>query len=173
MASASVARVYGDNVSDVTSGGNDVLSGGYGDDLITGGYGNDTVYGNQGDDVLYGNQGSDWIHGGQGNDTIYGGKGGDTVNGGVGNDTLFGNLGDDQFVFARGFGHDTIGDFSVTNGNNDVINFSAGTFNSYADVQSHMAQQGADVVITLNSANTIVLQHIDMAALSADHFLFA
>jgi len=164
--------IYGDSVSGDTSGGADVLSGGYGDDLINAGYGNDTVYGNQGDDVLYGNQGSDWIHGGQGNDTIYGGKGGDTVNGGVGNDMLFGNLGDDLFVFARGFGHDTIGDFSVTNGNSDVINFGAGTFTSYADVQSHMVQQGGDVIIALNSADTIVVQHVDVSMLTADHFLF-
>jgi hypothetical protein len=164
--------IYGDNVSGDTSGGNDVLSGGYGDDLITGGYGNDTVYGNQGDDVLYGNQGSDWIHGGQGDDTIYGGQGNDTVNGGVGNDVLFGNLGDDLFVFAHGFGHDTIGDFGAVSGNSDVISFGAGTFAGYADVQSHMVQQGADVVITLGSDDTIVLQHVDMAALTADHFLF-
>lgn len=164
--------IYGDNLSFIPDGGNDVLAGGYGNDTIMAGAGNDTVYGNQNDDVLFGNQGSDWIHGGQGNDTIYGGQGSDTVNGGVANDTLFGNLGDDLFVFAPNFGHDTLGDFSAIIGNNDVINFQVGTFSSYAEVQSHMVQQGADVVITLDDANTIVLQNVGIGTLTADHFIF-
>ncbi len=35
-----------------------------------------------------------------------------------------------------------------------------------------MNSRGAAAVVTLDSADTIVLQHVDMAALTADHFLF-
>jgi Ca2+-binding RTX toxin-like protein len=155
--------------------GNDgvnAVSGLAGNDVISGGRGNDIVYGNQGDDVLYGNQDQDTLYGGQGNDTLFGGQGDDLVVGGVGNDQLSGNLGNDRFVFGSGFGADTIADFHGTPGDFDVIQFQAGTFTGYADVQAHMTQQGGDTLITLTGADTILVVGANVEALTPDHFLF-
>ena len=48
-----------DTVSLVSSGGDDILSGGLGDDIIDGGDGDDTIDGGAGDDVIDGGAGSD------------------------------------------------------------------------------------------------------------------
>ena len=172
LGTADADLIYGDSISGGTSGGADTLSGGYGDDSIYGGYGADTITGNQGDDMLYGNQDNDWIHGGQGDDALYGGQGNDTLNGGVGDDILYGNLGNDLFVVAADFGHDTIADFGVVAGNSDIVSFAPGIFDSYAAVVAHMAQSGANVVLTLDAGDGLVFANTTVAALTADHFLF-
>ncbi len=143
-----------------------------GNDVLSGGGGNDILYGNQGDDVLYGNQDQDTLYGGQGNDTLFGEQGDDFLVGGIGIDQLSGNLGNDRFVFAPGFGADTIIDFHGTPGDFDVIQFQAGLFTGYADVQAHMTQQGSDTLIALNGADSILVIGANVGALTADHFLF-
>jgi len=70
-----------------------------GADILTGGNGNDTLTGNGGDDTLVG---------GAGDDKLYGGDGDDVLDGGPGDDFLQGNAGNDTFVFAPGYGQDTI-----------------------------------------------------------------
>ena len=61
-----------------------------GDDVLSGGPGNDT---------LSGGTGSDRLFGGGGNDTLSGGDGVDTLSGGTGADILSGGAGDDVFKF--------------------------------------------------------------------------
>lgn len=62
---------------------------------------------------------SGWtMHGGTGNDGVVGGNGNDILDGGAGNDTLSGGNGDDTYVFGKGYGMDTIDDWS--NGSNVV-----------------------------------------------------
>lgn len=39
---------------------------------------------------------------------LYGDSGNDTLDGGTGNDTLKGGYGDDTYIFAKGYGNDTI-----------------------------------------------------------------
>jgi Ca2+-binding RTX toxin-like protein len=91
------------------------------------------------------------ITGGAGNDTLNGAAGDDTLTGGLGNDTLTGGAGNDTFVFAPGFGNDTIAlnDFDANpTGGQDLLDIHA--FNITA------ATFAANVSITASGANTLV-----------------
>jgi Ca2+-binding RTX toxin-like protein len=70
---------------------------------------------------LYGSTGNDVIVGRGGNDYLYGDAGNDVLHGSLGNDALDGGAGNDTYVFARGYGQDTITDVSGT----DVITLGA------------------------------------------------
>src|SRR5262249_50794085 len=73
------------------------------DSTCTGtGTGLNTILGTSADDVLVGTAGNDFM------------------SGLAGNDRLTGGLGNDTFVFALGFGNDTITDFSRAVGNRDI-----------------------------------------------------
>ena len=87
-----------------------ILTGNSGNNRLSGGRGNDTLYGMEGKDLLMGGDGQDELYGGSGNDILRGDAGSDTLDGGEGNDTLEGGRGNDVYVFARGYGHDTISD---------------------------------------------------------------
>ncbi len=171
----SIENLVGSAYSDILTGSiaANMLTGGFGADTLYGGAGADTLYGNQDNDILYGNQDNDLLYGGQGNDTIYGGQGDDFVFGGAGNDLLYGNIGNDVFSFAAKFGHDVVRDFSSVSGSNDMIRFEVGTFSNYAEVQSHMMQDGASVVISLDADSTIELTNVSISALTPELFLFA
>ena len=54
----------------------------------------------------------------------------------------------------------------------DSIDFSTATFANFAAVTSHMVQSGADVIITLDSADTITLRNVSRASLTAADFTF-
>lgn len=84
-------------------------------DVVYGNGGNDTINGGDGNDLLFGGDGDDTIYGGKGNDTIYGDDGDDLLDGGVGDDVLKGGTGDDTYVFAKGYGNDTVIDASGLN----------------------------------------------------------
>lgn len=84
-------------------------------DVIYGNGGNDTINGGDGNDLLFGGDGNDAIYGGKGNDTIYGDDGDDLLDGGVGDDILKGGSGNDTYVFAKGYGSDTIIDVDGLN----------------------------------------------------------
>jgi Ca2+-binding RTX toxin-like protein len=97
----------------------------------------DTIYGysdqqniiatGAGDDTVHAGGMGDQIDTGEGNDNVYGSEGADRITGGAGNDTLEGGNGNDTYVFAPGFGVDTIYDNDSGQGNSlDVIEFSAG-----------------------------------------------
>lgn len=108
--------LYGDNGTDILTGGNgdDRLYGGGNLDRLLGGYGNDRLYGGYEDDDLRGEDGNDWLYGeydddrlegGAGHDELYGGAGIDTLYGGSGNDVLDG--GEQADVMYGGEGDDT------------------------------------------------------------------
>jgi len=78
----------------------------------------------------------------------------------------------DIFDFSGSFGHNTILDFVATGTHHDTMNFLSDDFGSYAAVQSHMAQVGSDVVITLDAADTIVLEGQALANLTSSDFTF-
>ena len=105
--------LYGNSGNDTLDGttGNDWLDGGYGNDQLRAGIGRDSLYGGYGNDLLEGGLHSDTLEGGVGNDTLWGQDGYDTLVGGAGNDMLVGGDHPDDFVFAAGFGRDTIADF--------------------------------------------------------------
>lgn len=87
---------------------NDTYRGTGNNDFIFGLDGNDILNGASGIDIIHGNNGNDQISGGVGNDMLYGDSGNDTLDGGTGNDTLKGGSGDDTYIFAKGYGNDTI-----------------------------------------------------------------
>ncbi len=172
--------------------GNDTILGGAGDDLLGGYYGDDLLFGDEGHDQIWGAWGNDEAHGGAGDDTIggfadddtlfgdagndqlFGGSGNDRLDGGDGNDALWGAAGDDTLT--GGAGADTFF-FSSTAGLEQITDFEPGldsirifgpglTFETL-----NMAQQGADVVITLDTGQ-ITLEDILLGDLSADDFGF-
>lgn len=84
-------------------------------DVVYGNGGNDRINGGDGNDLLFGGDGNDVIYGGKGNDTIYGDDDDDILDGGVGNDVLKGGSGNDTYIFAKGYGSDTIIDTDGVN----------------------------------------------------------
>lgn len=106
-------RADGGSGNDALNGnlGNDVLLGRAGKDTANGGKGNDTLAGHGGNDTLKGGEGRDALLGGKGRDTLSGGAGNDRLDGGGARDVLTGGANADRFVFAAGYGRDTVMDF--------------------------------------------------------------
>ncbi len=104
----------GGNGNDTINGvtGDDLLLGRDDHDVLRGGKGIDTLFGGSGNDLLAGGDHSDSISGGPGADTLWGQFGLDTLGGGGGADVLIGGAHADTFVFANGYGPDTINDFA-------------------------------------------------------------
>ncbi|HUJ47451.1 MAG TPA: calcium-binding protein, partial [Rhizomicrobium sp.] len=164
-------RILGD--VDFT-GGTNILDSRHGEitGLVGGGSGTDTLMGGKYDDTFFGNSGNDSLSGGAGDDWLSGGLGKDTITGGTGDDILSGGTQSDTFNFSGSFGHDTITDFAATGSSHDRVHFASDDFADFSAVQAHMAQVGSDVVITLDAADTIVLQHVTLASLTASDFTF-
>ncbi len=119
--------------------------------VIVGGSGSDNLSGGRGADTLIGGGGADVLDGGRDNDVLIGGAGDDSMTGGAGNDT---------FVFASGFGNDTITGFDANlAGGQDFLDISglglgitAANFASLVTI----TDLGNDTLITIG-ANTITL----------------
>ena len=77
--------------------------------------------GTEGNDAISGSASNDVILGLAGNDTLTGAGGDDTLDGGTGNDSLNGGVGSDTYIFARGYGQDTVTDNDSTPGSVDTI----------------------------------------------------
>ena len=117
LVQSSINFTLGGNFENLTLTGANINGTGNGAaNTITGSAGNNTLSGGGGADILLGNGGNDTLNGDAGNDTLTGGAGNDTMNGGAGNDT---------FVFAPGFGVDTINGFDANaTGGQDLLNIS-------------------------------------------------
>lgn len=100
---------------------------------------------------------------GAGDDRFEGGGGHDTVNGGAGSDT---------FVFAPGFGRDTIEDFAAGAGAGDLIEIASSIFADFDSLLAAASQTGADTVITVDAENSITLKNVAKSALHQDDFQF-
>lgn len=108
---------YTGNINDSLKEASDV----YGNaNLYIGTTGNDSYSGSSSYDILYGENGNDSFYGYGGNDYISGGNGDDFYDGEAGNDIYVDSEGDDTYVFGKGYGIDTIYDYSGT----DTISFS-------------------------------------------------
>jgi len=82
----------------------------------------------------------------------------------------------DLFEFKGSFGEYQISGFEGYVGHKttfDVIDFASDDFASYTALQSHMAQVGADVVITLDATDDIVLLGTKLTQLTTHDFLFS
>lgn len=106
------------------------------------------------------------ILGGEGADELIGGSGADRLVGGLGDDTLTGNGGADTFVFApTDLGADVITDFQD---GTDLLDVSAFVAAGAIDPSAINIQQvGADTLITLAPNNTVRLENIQVAQISA------
>ena len=168
-------RLFGEDGNDRVFGGNDqdIIDGGAGIDIGRGGNGDDILNGGDDGDVLFGGTGRDTVSGDAGDDVLFGRGGFDILIGGAGDDTLEGGLQADQFIFADGFGNDTITDFaSLANG--EKIHLTDVTeITDFQDlIDNHMSQVGADVVIADGLGNTITLQGVTLSDLDAVDFVF-
>ena len=119
--------------------------------------------GNSGNDTLSGGAGADTLRGEAGADTLNGGGDVDTLIGGAGNDTMNGNAGNDIFVFAPGFGNDTINAFDANPGpnppalNQDLLDISAMGITAATFATSvTIAVLGTDTQVTIGG-DTILL----------------
>ena len=168
--------LFGGQDQDLVYGnaGADTLQGNLGAETLYGGQGADFVSGLIGDDVLYGNNGDDVLAGGFGVDTLVGGNGADTLIGEAADDVLWGGAGADLFVFTEAGGADTIADFSIAEG--DSIGVAAGIHGLSIDTAKDMlafvtSDAAGNVVVDLTGGNTITLQGVSAADLTADQFV--
>lgn len=187
----------GNSLSDAVRGGNDQVDGGAGDDWIDGDAGFYTGSGHVfGDDRLFGGAGNDRIWGdarsASVNNATFAVLGDDRIDGGAGDDALWGDVaeldagdgivaGADRFVFARGSGNDTVGDFGDADGSaQDLIDLDGYRgLRRFADLDGHIADGVDGAVIDLGAAagraagvDTITLSGIEAAQLGADDFRF-
>ncbi|MEW5964935.1 MAG: peroxidase family protein [Pseudomonadota bacterium] len=102
----------------------------------------DTLGGNNGLNVLIGGAGNDTLLGRQGNDTLVGGADNDFMNGGTGNDT---------FMFAAGFGNDTIVGFDHNaTGGQDKLDVTG------LGIEAADFLPGGDVTIVTDASGTTI-----------------
>ena len=152
-----------------------MLGNGRGDDTLQGGDGGDFIAGDAGmieegmvtcgDDRLLGGAGADLLLGDA--FTVEAGAaaacGDDRLKGGFGDDELWGEVAlpsgtiaarSDLFVFRRGSGNDTIGDFNDgPAGAQDRLHLAGYRgLNAFADLSGSITQDGADTVIDLGEA---------------------
>jgi Ca2+-binding RTX toxin-like protein len=154
-------------------GGNDTLNGGDGDDFLKGGTRDDVMNGGNGNDKLVGNAGRDVMTGGNGNDKLNAGGDNDIMNGGLGNDTMKGGGGSDTFIFRNGHGTDTVEDFDTSSADGDVLDLSAiSALGSLEDVTAAANETGGTVEIDTGNGNLIILEDVQLDALSEENFLF-
>ena len=101
------------------------------------------------------------IGGSNANNTI---AGGDTlIGGGQANQTLIGNGNNDTFVFAPGFGHDTITNFQPTA---DVLQIDHSVFTNVQALLAATQDDGhGNAVITADLHDSLTLQHVTVAQL--------
>jgi Ca2+-binding RTX toxin-like protein len=116
------------------------------------------MVGDETNNTITGTAGADLILGLAGNDSLHGGDGNDTISGGTGNDTLTGDAGNDTFVFAPGFGFDTITDFhNGAAGNIDLLDFSAFGFASELEILQRTHGADADTVFDFGNGDVLIV----------------
>lgn len=185
----------GGNGNDTLHGdaGHDLLSGGAGNDKLYGGTGGDTLKGGAGiDTAFYTNAAKgvtaslakssintgeakgdvyssiENLTGSKFNDTLVGNSGSNRLSGYRGDDTLTGGKGADDFVFAKGYGKDTITDFQ---NNVDDIDLRTYNFSSVEKVLDKAVQVGDDVHINFTKTDIVVIEDFQLKDLDARDFL--
>ncbi|KQP38311.1 hypothetical protein ASF49_04690 [Methylobacterium sp. Leaf104] len=80
------------------------------------------------------------------------------------------SAGGDTFVFASGFGQDTITGFHAGAGSgHDILRLDKAQVSSFAALQDHMTDAGADTLLTLGAHDTILLKGVEKALLTAEN----
>jgi Ca2+-binding RTX toxin-like protein len=110
--------------------------------------------------------------GGSGADKLIGNPIGNRLDGGGGADILTGGGGDDTFVFSASYGSDVITDFTA-GGTIDEIDLSGySSYHQLSDVLRSASQVGANTVVAFGAGNSLTLQNVSMASLTASDFIF-
>lgn len=130
------------------------------DDLV-GSVDGDTLYAYGGDDALDGLAGDDILHGGAGEDDLRG-RTGDEVR--IGCDAA------DGFIFADGSGADVIGDFDVELNGETIDLLDVTGVSAFGDLT--LVQSGSDTLISWGGGDSILLEGVNVTALSAGDFIF-
>lgn len=132
------------------------------------------AHGNVYNAYLFNNNSASYIEnavGGTGVDSIIGNAVDNTLDGRAGTDTLTGGGGKDVFVYGAGYGADTVTDFTVGGASADSVSLvglsGVGTF---AEILAKAAQVGANTILTFGSGQTLTLQNVLLANLTAANF---
>lgn len=193
------ARVGYGNAGANTLIGNDlnnILVGGAGADTLIGGRGDDVYEVTEAGDVVVeaSGEGADTVFsyldayvlaanvetlalagiartaiGNAGNNSLVGNNLNNIMNGEGGDDVLIGGSGFDQFWHLSGGGNDRITDFIVAY---ETIVLSQSQFANFAAVQAAMTQSGSNVVIRANPNQSLTIENVTVAALTAGNFAF-
>jgi Ca2+-binding RTX toxin-like protein len=108
-----------------------------------------------------------------GNDAIMAGTAGDKIaGGGAGSDMLRGGAGIDTFIYQSGFGNDTISRFAATGTGGDVLQFDSNIFSDWAHLLGATNQQGTDLLITLDPADTFALKNVALSNFTSANAAF-
>ena len=94
------------------------------------------------------------------------GSGTQQLYGGAGQDVLVGGAAADTFLVVKGQGSDAIYNFNPAQ---DVLRLTAG-LTSFAQVQTRLAQAGADVRLDLGDGEGVVFRNLSVGQLSASNF---
>jgi VCBS repeat-containing protein len=121
-------------------------------------------------DVL-GTDGIDDLLGTANDDIMIAMQGADTLTGNGGNDRMSGALGDDLFVFHDGDGDDTVVDFNAGAGTDDQLDVSDFFANPVLAIAA-ATQVGSDVVIALDTDDSVTLLDVALSDLHSDDFNF-
>ncbi|WP_425404060.1 VCBS domain-containing protein [Hwanghaeella sp.] len=125
----------------------------------------DNIYGSDFADTIFSDDENSAIRGFAGNDTLVGGSGDDFLDPGTGNDTLTGGAGSD--FFSNLFGTNTITDFNTSEDRVFVQS------ESFAEVLSHMTQQGSDVLLDEGFGDTVLFKNLTIAQFGETNFSFS
>lgn len=125
------------------------------------------ITGNAAANTLGGLGGNDRLEGREGDDLLRGGAGIDTLVGGAGNDRIYGDGGVDAYVFADGWGHDTIYGF---NANAEKLDVSAVL--GIAGIGDLSITQVAGGTLIAHGEDTILLAGVQIRLVSAADFIF-
>jgi Ca2+-binding RTX toxin-like protein len=174
--------------------GDDTVNGGAGADTMDGGAGIDTLsyagshsgvyinlasdhagYGAAGDvfsgfENLMGSEMGDVLYGDDTGNRVSGRAGFDFIDGRAGNDTLTGGADSDTFAFGLGYGRDIVTDFAIKS---DLLFISLGEdFDTFGEIMAVASSVNGNTVFTFDASAVLILQGVDMAALTYENFYF-
>ena len=82
---------------------------------------------------------------------------------------MTGGDGNDLFDFAKGYGKDTVKDF--TDGE-DLLSITGPGISSYEDLESHIKSVHGDTWISLSKKDVLILDGVDRSTIDATDFQF-